>query len=69
MSATAEQAGGAVGIAALYAIFHTVDVQRLHQLITTGPLKDLTASASNQHEYGQYPTSVHLSPIRTAERQ
>jgi hypothetical protein len=32
-----------VGIAALYAIFHTVYVHRLHQLINTGPLKDLTA--------------------------
>lgn len=48
VSATAEQAGGAVGIAALYAVFHTVYVQRLHQLIDTGPLKDLTA-----HQYEQ----------------
>jgi hypothetical protein len=38
----------AVGIAALYAIFHTVYVQRLHQLINTGPLKDLTT-----HQYDQ----------------
>jgi hypothetical protein len=43
VSATAEQAGGAVGIAVLYAIFHTVYVNRLHQLINAGPLKDLTA--------------------------
>jgi hypothetical protein len=40
VSATAEQAGGAVGIAVL----HSVYVQRLHQLIDTGPLKDLTAA-------------------------
>ena len=47
VSATAEQAGGAVGIAVLYAIFHTVYVQRLHQLIDTGPLTDLS---SRQYE-------------------
>jgi EmrB/QacA subfamily drug resistance transporter len=44
VSATAEQAGGAVGIAVLYAVFHSVYVQRLHQLIDTGPLKDLTSA-------------------------
>ena len=44
VSATAEQAGGAVGIAVLYAVFHSVYVQRLHELIDTGPLKDLTAA-------------------------
>jgi hypothetical protein len=48
VSATAEQAGGAIGIAALYAIFHTVYVQRLHHLIDTGPLKDLTARQYEQ---------------------
>jgi EmrB/QacA subfamily drug resistance transporter len=48
VSATAEQAGGAVGIAVLYAIFHTVYVNRLHHLINAGPLKDLTA-----RQYGQ----------------
>ncbi len=42
VSATAEQAGGAVGIAVLYSLFHTVYVNRLHHLIDTGPLKDLT---------------------------
>jgi len=48
VSATAEQAGGAVGIAGLYAIFHTVYVHRLHQLIDTGPLKDLTGRQYTQ---------------------
>jgi hypothetical protein len=48
VSATAEQAGGAVGIAVLYSIFHTVYVQRLHQLINTGPLKDLTTRQYEQ---------------------
>jgi MFS family permease len=43
VSATAEQAGGAVGIAALYAIFHTVYIDRLNYLIDTGPLHGLTA--------------------------
>jgi EmrB/QacA subfamily drug resistance transporter len=42
VSATAEQAGGAIGIAALYALFHAVYVGRLHYLITTGPMRDLT---------------------------
>ena len=41
VSATAEQAGGAVGIALLYSLFHAVYVGRLHQLINSGPLKDL----------------------------
>jgi EmrB/QacA subfamily drug resistance transporter len=48
VSATAEQAGGAVGIAVRYAIFHAVYVQRLHQLINTGPLKDLSATQYEQ---------------------
>jgi EmrB/QacA subfamily drug resistance transporter len=42
VSATAEQAGGAIGIAGLYALFHSVYVARLHQLIVSGPLPDLT---------------------------
>ncbi len=48
VSATAEQAGGAVGIAVLYAVFHTIYVHRLHQLINTGPLKDLTTRQYSQ---------------------
>ncbi len=44
VSATAEQAGGAVGIAALYALFHSTYVSRLHELIDASPLKDLTAA-------------------------
>ena len=42
VSATAEQAGGAIGIATLYSLFHAVYVGRLHQLVNSGPLKDLT---------------------------
>jgi MFS family permease len=42
VSATAEQAGGAVGIAALYTIFHSVYVARLHHLVNSGPLPALT---------------------------
>ena len=48
VSATAEQAGGAVGIAALYSIFHTVYVDRLNQLVATGPLHQLTARQGQQ---------------------
>jgi MFS family permease len=48
VSATAEQAGGAVGIAGLYAIFHTVYVHRLDYLIDTGPLHGLTARQGQQ---------------------
>ena len=40
-SATAEQAGGAIGIAGLYAIFHEVYVRRLQHL---------TASGLNEHQ-------------------
>ena len=42
VSATAEQGGGAIGIALLYALFHGAYVSRLHELVDRGPLKDLT---------------------------
>jgi EmrB/QacA subfamily drug resistance transporter len=44
VSATAEQGGGALGIAILYSIFHTVYVQQLHEGVNSSPLKDLTNS-------------------------
>jgi EmrB/QacA subfamily drug resistance transporter len=43
VSATAEQFGGALGIAVLYLIFHTTYVAQLHSIIDRGPLADLTA--------------------------
>jgi EmrB/QacA subfamily drug resistance transporter len=56
VSATAEQAGGAVGIATLYALFHSVYVNRLHQLINEGPLKDLTLG-----QYGQLRSALQAA--------
>ena len=40
VSATAEQGGGALGIALLYALFHTAYVDRLHATIDASPLQD-----------------------------
>jgi hypothetical protein len=48
VSATAEQAGGAVGIAALYAVFHGVYVHRLHHLVAAGSHTGLTAEQGQQ---------------------
>ena len=42
VSATAEQGGGAVGIAVLYLIFHATYVDKLHEDIDRGPLASLT---------------------------
>lgn len=42
VSATAEQGGGAIGIAVLYSIFHGAYVSQLHEKIDSGPLPDLT---------------------------
>lgn len=42
VSATAEQGGGAIGIAVLYLIFHTTYVNQLHEKIDKGPLANLT---------------------------
>ena len=44
VAATAEQGGGAIGIALLYAVFHATYVGQLHQRINQGPLADLTNS-------------------------
>jgi MFS family permease len=41
VSATAEQFGGAFGIAAFYLAFHTTFVAQLHAIIDRGPLADL----------------------------
>jgi EmrB/QacA subfamily drug resistance transporter len=40
VSATAEQGGGALGIALLYALFHTAYVDRLHEIVDASPLPD-----------------------------
>jgi EmrB/QacA subfamily drug resistance transporter len=48
VSATAEQFGGALGIAILYSIFHGSYVERLHEKIDASALANLTA-----HQYGQ----------------
>ncbi|MFL5836185.1 MAG: MFS transporter [Solirubrobacteraceae bacterium] len=42
VSATAEQFGGALGIAALYSVFHAVYVQQLHEGVNSGRLPDLS---------------------------
>jgi len=44
VSATAEQGGGAIGIAVLYALFHTAYVSRLHEQVDASPLADLDAT-------------------------
>jgi MFS family permease len=44
VSATAEQGGGAIGIAVLYAIFHGAYVSTLHERIDAGPLPDLNGA-------------------------
>jgi EmrB/QacA subfamily drug resistance transporter len=63
VSATAEQAGGAVGIAALYTIFHTVYVHRLNALIDAGPGHGLTAREGEQlKEALQAAEQTGLSP-------
>ena len=41
VSATAEQGGGAIGIALLYALFHTAYVDRLYDIVNSEPLPDL----------------------------
>jgi EmrB/QacA subfamily drug resistance transporter len=42
VSATAEQGFGALGIAVLYALFHGAYVNRLHEIIDTSPLRELS---------------------------
>src|SRR5690606_21353863 len=42
VSATAEQFGGALGIAAFYLVFHVTYVHQLHTLIDASSLADLT---------------------------
>ena len=48
LSATAEQAGGAIGIAALYAVFHAVYAHRLHDLTANGSTSGLTSAQGAQ---------------------
>ncbi len=48
VSATAEQGGGAVGIAGLYAIFHQVYVRRLEHLTHSGTPNGLTPHQGEQ---------------------
>jgi EmrB/QacA subfamily drug resistance transporter len=42
VSATAEQGGGAIGIAVCYTLFHSAYVNRLHQLVDRSSLPDLS---------------------------
>ena len=54
-----------MGIAGLYAIFHTVYVHRLNYLIDTGPLHDLTAREGQQLKAAlQAAEQTGLSPHR-----
>jgi MFS family permease len=48
VSATAEQFGGAVGIAGLYLIFHATYVSELHSKIARSPLPNLTPHQNQQ---------------------
>jgi EmrB/QacA subfamily drug resistance transporter len=48
VSATAEQFGGALGIALLYLVFHTTYIARLHANVDASPLADLSNA-----QYGQ----------------
>jgi MFS family permease len=48
VSATAEQAGGAVGIAALYTILHAVYVHRFYHLVGAGPLHSISHRQAEQ---------------------
>lgn len=48
VSATAEQFGGALGIAALYLVFHSTYVARLREGIEASPLADLTDAQAEQ---------------------
>jgi hypothetical protein len=60
VSATAEQFGGALGMAVLYLIFHTTYFAKLHSIINRGPLADLDVA-----EYERFaPTS---SPPRAPD--
>lgn len=47
VSATAEQGGGAIGIAAIYALFHTTYVERLHAMVDASSLPDLTGQTDS----------------------
>ena len=47
VAATAEQGGGALGIAILYAIFHYVYVQDLKARVNSSSFADLTTRATN----------------------
>ena len=68
VSATAEQFGGAVGIAALYVAFHVSYVNRLTSSIAHSPLPNLTAGQSLQfknalfaaEQTGLHPRSFNL---------
>jgi hypothetical protein len=48
VSATAEQAGGAIGIAALYVVFHATYVHRLQHLTQAGSSNGLTPKQGKQ---------------------
>ena len=48
VSATAEQAGGAIGIAGLYAVFHAIYVHRLQHLTHAGSSTGLTPQQGKQ---------------------
>jgi hypothetical protein len=52
VSATAEQGGGAIGIAVLYALFHSAYVGRLQEIVDEGPLPDLTRETGGRLRAG-----------------
>lgn len=63
VSATAEQFGGALGIAALYVAFHTTYVHQLEALVDASTLADLTtAQAAELRDDIQAAESTGLDP-------
>ena len=64
VSATAEQFGGAIGIAVLYLLFHTTYVNTLNAAIASGPLPDATPRQLLQLKnalLGAEQTGLHVS--------
>jgi EmrB/QacA subfamily drug resistance transporter len=52
VSATAEQFGGALGIAGLYAVYHTTYLTQLDRIVAASPLADLTSDQAAELKNG-----------------
>ena len=70
VQATAEQAGGAIGIAALYAMFHSVYSYDLRTRVDASPLRDLTGEGYRAFEAAVAATEkTGLDPLRGSTRR